>query len=132
MSQNQLDIVTVCVLIATALFSPKVGSIVGPYLVIVFASTIGASFALARRVKSTRLAAAFFFVRIVGLAVLLTAALSTAAGIYRAELGGHVLLGPIAFLIGFIGDDTPEVLRWAAAKLNKLIDALIKLRTGGD
>lgn len=127
-----ISIVALAVLLASALFGPEVAHVVGPYVVIVLASTIGASFALARRKVDEKLAAAWFFLRVNGLAILLTVALAAAVSGYFEELSERVLLAPIAFTVGFIGDEWPQIMRWAGGKVNDLVDALIKLKGGGN
>lgn len=118
--QPVADVVGLFTLIAAVAFSNEVAAVVGPYMVIVIASAIGASFALARRQKSTRGAALFFFLRVVGLAVVLTVGAATMASSYRPDLQERLLLAPIALVVGFIGDGWPVVLRkalslfWAA------------------
>ncbi len=129
--KQTIDIVSVFVFIASLLFSPEIANVVGPYMVIILASTIGASFALARRERSTRLSALGFFLRINGLAILLTVGLAAIAQSWGPALQERVLLAPIALVLGFIGDDLPKVLRWAGGKVNALVDALIKLKSGG-
>ena len=132
MNQGGIDIVSVCVLIATAIFAPDVAIIVGPYIVIVLASTIGASFALARRERSTRVSAALFFLRISGLAVVLTVGLATWANSYRPDLHERLLLAPIALAMGFVGDDWMFVLRWVLRRYGALIDLLAKIKGNGN
>lgn len=110
MNQPVMDIVGLLVFVAAMMFSPDVASIVGPYLVIIIAASIGASFAVARRDKTTRLGAVFFFARVVGLAVLLTAGAAIAVSTYRSDLSPRVVIAPIALMIGFIGDDWASVL----------------------
>lgn len=118
--------------LASLIFGPEAAGYVGPYVVILLASTIGASFALARRSVETRPNAVWFFIRTNGLAVLLTVALAAAISGQHPELPERVLIAPIAFVLGFIGDDWPGLLRWAGSKVNALIDVLIKLRGGGN
>lgn len=111
MSQQPLaDIVALAVLIAAVVFSRAVAEVVAPYLVILVASTIGASFALARREKTSRGRALWFFTRVVGLAVVLTVGLASLANAYYPDLSPRVLLAPIALLIGFVGDGWPRLL----------------------
>lgn len=126
------DVVGLFVLIAAALFSSEVAAVVGPYMVIVVASSIGASFALARRDKSTRTSAVLFFARVCGLAVLITAAASAGVAAYHPNLSERVLIAPLAFLIGLAGDNWPEIAFWAGRKVNALVDVLIKLKGGGN
>lgn len=117
---------------ASYLFGPEAAVYVGPYVVILLASTIGASFALARRRVATRGNAVWFFVRTNGLAVLLTVGLATLVSEHHPDLSEKVLIAPIAFVVGFVGDDWPNLLRWAGSKINSLVDVLIKLRGGGN
>jgi hypothetical protein len=105
-----MDIVGLLVFVAALVFSPDVAGVVGPYLVIVIASAVGASFAVARRDKSTRLSAVFFFSRVVGLAVLLTVGLAAMVNAYRPDLTPRLVIAPIALLVGFVGDDWPKFL----------------------
>jgi hypothetical protein len=125
MSQQPIaDIVGLCIFIAALLFSADVANVVGPYMVIVIASSIGASFALSRRNKSSRGRALWFFTRVVGLAVLLTVGLAAVASAYRPDLHERVLLAPIALLVGFIGDDWPRLLSRIMRALFAAIDLM--------
>lgn len=125
------DIVTLAIFIAALIFSGDVATVVGPYMLIVAAAAVGASFTLARHQRVTRLRAVWFFARVCGLAVLLTAALSSMVATYLPALSDRTLLAPVAFALGLVGDDVPAVARWAVRKLNALIDVMIKLRGGG-
>lgn len=132
MSQTpQLDPVSVSVLVAAALFAPEVAHVVGPYVVILAASTIGASFALARREQTTRLSALWFFFRVNGLAVLLTATGAAIANVFYPMPDERTWFAPVALGLGFIGDRWPSVLSWCGAKISQLVDVLIKLKSGG-
>lgn len=134
MNPTPLDIgiVSVAVAIASMMFSPHLAAIIGPYIVILLASTIGASFALSRRETQTRLNACWFFLRVNGLALLLTAGAASIASSYHESLSVHALLAPIAFVVGFVGDDWPGLLKWVGSKINTLVDVLIRLRGGGN
>ena len=127
-STSNLDIVSLCVFITMAVFSPEVAAFVGPYLVIILASTIGASFALARRQTETKTQALVFFLRVDGLAVLLTSGLAAMVSAWKPDLHERVLLAPIALMIGFIADDWPVVLRRI---MNIGLEALNRLKPGG-
>lgn len=126
-----IGIVTLAGTLSSLAFGPEMAVFIGPYIVIMLASTIGASFALARRPTSSRYGAIWFFVRTNGLAILLTAALATAISGTHPVLSERTLIAPVAFIVGFVGDDWPDVLRWAAGKLNAFVDLLIKLKGGG-
>lgn len=129
----QIDPISVTVALAAVVFAPEVAHVVGPYLVIVFASTIGASFALAARPTTTRTNAALFFFRVNGLSVLLTYSISAAVNT-KYPLGDlRSWFAIVAFVLGFVGDRWPSLLMWAAGKLSKFIDLMIKMRgEGGD
>lgn len=117
MTEKQItDIVGLFVFLAALIFSNKVASVVGPYAVIIIASAVGASFALARRQRTSRGGAVWFFARQVGLALLLTVSFAAALNAYRPDLVPRVTVAPISLLIGFT--DWP----WA---LNKVVRFLI-------
>ncbi|MGF6347898.1 hypothetical protein [Variovorax sp. W2I14] len=124
MSQQPIaDIVGVAVFIAALLFSSEVAAVVGPYMVIVVAATLGASFKVARREKTTRTSAVLFFLRVVGMAVLFTSAAAAALNAYRPELSPRVTVAPIALLIGFV--DWPwalgKLVSWGASALERMV-----------
>jgi hypothetical protein len=124
MSQQPIaDIVGVAVFIAALLFSSEVAAVVGPYMVIVVAATLGASFKVARREKTTRTSAVLFFLRVVGMAVLFTSAVAAALNTYRPELSPRVTVAPIALLIGFV--DWPwaltKVVGWGVSLLDRVV-----------
>lgn len=105
------DAVGFGIFLAGLFYAPNVAAVVGPYIVIVLASVIGASFALKRREKSTRLGAVWYFLRVAGLAVLITVSLAGIGSSYYSTLTERVLITPVALMIGAIGDDWPALLR---------------------
>jgi len=122
--QPVVDIVGLFVFIAAMIFSNEVAAVVGPYMVIVVAATLGASFKVARREKTTRTSAVLFFLRVVGMAVILTVALALVLNSYRPDLSPRVTVAPIALLIGFI--DWP----WALSKIVRGMFAALDLARG--
>ncbi|WP_114968552.1 hypothetical protein [Rhodoferax ferrireducens] len=122
MNNNASDFISLSIFIAALIFSQEAAAIVGPYVAIIAAASIGASFALARRDKATRTGAAVFFARVVGLAVLLTVVLAQIASAYYPAIHERLMLIPIALLVGFIGDEWPRLLDKVLAKLLGLID----------
>lgn len=123
MSQQPLaDFVGICVFIAALLFSADVANLVGPYMAILIASTVGASFALGRRDRSTRGGAIFFFVRLNFMALLFTVAIAALINSIRPDLPSRFLVAPIALLIGFAGDDWPSILRRLSAMFWRVLD----------
>lgn len=127
----QLDPVSVSVMVAAAMFAPEVAHIVGPYVIILAASTIGASLALARREKTSRMSAMWFFLQVNGLAVLLTATVAAIANSFYPIPDERTWFAPVALGLGFIGDRWPSVLTWCGTKISQLVDVLIKLKSGG-
>lgn len=129
-STTVTDAVGLSVVLVATLFSPAVAEVVGPYVVIAAAAVIGASFGLARRPPSSRWAALGYFVRVVGLAILLTVGLSTWIVSRHPEFTQRALLAPVALLIGF--GDWPAVLAAAMkgifASIFKAVDSF---RPGG-
>lgn len=133
MSQPSItDIVGLFVFMAALLFSNEAANVVGPYMAIITAAAIGASFALGRRDKSTRVGAVWFFFRVCGLAALVTVGIATVAAAYHPNLSERALIAPVGFLLGLVGDDWPAIALWAGQKLNALVDVLIKLKGGGN
>lgn len=126
------DVVGFFIFMAALLFSNEVAAVVGPYMVIVVASAIGASFALSRRPTSTRVSAILFFARVCGVAVLGTVAASIVAATFYPSLTERVLIAPVAFVIGLVGDNWPDIALWAGRKVNALVDVLIRLKGGGN
>ena len=97
------DVIGLFVFLATLLFSQEVAAVVGPYMVIVIAASIGGSFALARREpEESRLHAVWFFFRVVGLAVLMTAGIAYAVSVWHPEFSPRLTVAPIALVLGYI------------------------------
>lgn len=131
MREPQIDPVAVAVALAALMFAPDVASIIGPYFVIVVASTVGASFALARRPSDSRWSALAFFLRVNGLSVLLTWAIAAFLNSHVPSLEKSVLFAPVALGLGFIGDRWPLVLTWVGERIRMVIDLMIKTKGGG-
>jgi len=117
-----LDAVGFGIFIASWVYAPSVAAVVGPYIVIVLASVIGASFALKRREKTTRLVAIWYFLRVAGLAVLITVSLAGIVSSYYSSLTERVLITPVALMIGAIGDDWPKLLRAIVRFIFRAVD----------
>lgn len=125
------DVVALATLIGGALFSAAVAEVVGPYMVILMMSAIGASFSVKRREKSGRVSALLFFLRICCFAVGATVGISVLLAGWHPSLSERALLAPVAFVLGLIGDDWPAIGNWAGGKLNNLADAYIRSRDKG-
>ena len=120
---TQLDIVTVAVVLITALAGGEIARYAGPYLVIIVAALIGSYFALQRRPEFGRWQSLGFVVAVTALAVVATGAASIVAAAGLGKLGvevqAHYLLVPIAGGIAFVGPDWPEVGVWAGRLIRR-------------
>lgn len=100
---NQLEPTNVAIALASVLFGPTLAALVGPYAVILIASTVGAAWALGRRDPSARLGAAGYFLRLNVTALLVTVGLATLAGRWLGFDETNWMLAPIALLVGGVG-----------------------------
>lgn len=123
------DILGLVAVISAAIFSQEVAEVVSPYIVIIAASAFGASFSLARREKSTRTGAVWFFVQVCGGAVMLTVGVSSLLSGVHPTLTTRVLLAPVAFAIGLIGVDWRDVPRIVGDIAGMVLDLLNKFRS---
>ena len=117
---QQLDPTHVAVTVASAVLAPALADVVGPYVIIFIASTIGASWALGRQATMTRLKALLFFLRINFTAAIVTSSIASALAKqlgYASGTGeGLWLIAPIALVIGGVGDDWPALIRWVVKR----------------
>ena len=113
---QQLDPTHVAITVASAVLAPALAEIVGPYVIIFIASTIGASWALGRQATMTRLKALLFFLRINFTAAIVTSSIASALAKqlgYASGTGdGLWLIAPVALVIGGVGDDWPALIHW--------------------
>lgn len=123
------DAVGLFILLTAAAFGPAAAEVVGPYVLIAAASVIGGSFSLARRPPSGRWGAVWFFVRVVGLAILLTVALSAWLASHYPDLSERGLLAPVALLIGF--GDWPKLLATGVSAVMSAVFKTIDSMRGG-
>jgi hypothetical protein len=125
---NQLEPTNVAIALASVLFGPALAGVIGPYAVILIASTVGAAWALGRRDPSARLGAAGYFLRLNATALLITAGLSAMAGHWLGFEETNWMLAPIALFVGGVGDDWPKIGRWVIERLGRILER----RAGGD
>lgn len=123
-----LDIVTVAITLSTALFGAPVAAILGPYAVIFIGAVLGASWSASRRPPSeSRLSTLLYVMGVVLLALMITVP-ATELLVAYAKVEARWILGPVATLIGGIGDDWPKIRVWA---MNFLRDAVARRFGGG-
>jgi len=127
--QTKIDPISASTAFASVLFGPDLAHIIGPYAVILLASTTGAAWALGRtEPMSSRLDATLFFVRLNLMALLLTVPAAHAATRAFDIHDTSWLLAPIALMIGAIGNDWPKVGKWVLTRVARLFER----RTGTD
>lgn len=119
---NQLEPTAAAVAIASVLFGPAMAGYIGPYAVILIASTVGAAWALGRRDPSARLGAVGYFMRLNATAVLVTVGLATLAGRWLGFDETNWMLSPIALLVGGVGDDWPRLGRWVFERAARVLE----------
>lgn len=117
-----IDPVAVVIALATMVLGPHVAAYVGPYIVIAGAGLTGAAFALGRRDPHARLGPFLFMLVMVGLSMLLTVATTEVAVKLWPSLESRWMLAPVALMIGYVGDDWPEVLKWVVRRAARLIE----------
>jgi hypothetical protein len=129
---NQLEPTNVAIALASVLFGPALAGVIGPYAVILIASTVGAAWALGRRDPSARLGAAGYFLRLNATALLITAGLSALAGAWLGFEETNWMLAPIALFVGGVGDDWPKIGRWVIERLGRILERRTSGMGGGD
>lgn len=125
---QQLDPVSVAVVLASTLFGPSLAAIIGPYAVILLGATVGAAWALGRRDTAKKSNAVAYFALINGTAMLVTVSISNLVGNWLGHDDANWLLAPVAMVIGGVGHDWPVVLKTVQEK----IMGLWGRRIGGD
>ena len=130
MNENNTDVVQLFVILATSIFGPTVATVIGPYLLIIFAAITGATWSLGRRDSSGKVSAFFYFLRIVFTAVLLTVLIAQMVASYLPQPQEKSLIAPVALIIGIIGDDWLKLFSWLLVVSKKFADKLINKKLG--
>lgn len=133
-----LDPIAVLVVVASAIFSREVAEVAGPYLAIFLASSLGAYYRLGQRSDMheagnppTRWAALRFFLAVNLGALLFTVPVAKLAQSYLPSDETGWLLMPLAFGLGLVGERWPLVGNWAARRAARVLDVLLRNKTGG-
>ena len=132
MESNQTDVLQLFVVMAAAIFGQPMASIIGPYLLIIFAAATGAGWSLGRRDSKGKSNAFFYFVRVVFTAILLTVVIAKLAVGYVPNVEVEWLIAPVALIIGLIGDDWLKVFSWLMDMGKKLANRIADKKLGGD
>lgn len=110
------------VTLATALLGPTIGPLLGPYVVIILCSAVGAQWALLASPSMSRINAAMLMLRVIGTAVVLTAMIAQVVGSYF-QLAVTESYGGVSFLIGALGHKWGELIEAAKQRLIALISS---------
>ena len=120
---TKIDPISASTAFAAVLVGPELAHIVGPYAVILLASTTGAAWALGRTAPmSSRVSAILFFLRLNLMALLLTVPLAHGASAAFEFNEANWLLAPIALGIGAIGNDWPAIGKWFVTRLGRIFE----------
>jgi hypothetical protein len=123
MLSTKIDPITVATAFASALFGAELAQFVGPYAVILLASTMGAGWALGRSpAMPSKWEALWYFGRLNTLALLITVPLAMLVAWSFSMDDPSWLLAPIAIFVGGVGNDWPQVGAWIVKRLGRLIE----------
>lgn len=129
MTQPSLEPGSVAAVIASAIFSPALAHVVGPYALIILAANAGAAWSLGQRRFSTRTEGFGYFALVSITAAVLTAGMVQLIQ-HRLQLDEpEWLLGPTAFFIGMVGNRWPMVFRWVLDRARRVLSGGPKERT---
>lgn len=107
---TQIDPVNAFVTLLAAFLSPALAAIMGAYSVIFISAAFGSGWALMRRGQGTLPGATLFIVLMTGTATLTTVGVAEMANHFLHLSNTNLLLGPVALLIGGVGQDWPKVV----------------------
>ena len=101
---KELEPTNLAVVVYTALFGSSLAPYLGPYSVIIASASVGASWALGARNKTSGFSAFTYYLRLNMTAILLTVSIAQLVGAWFKIEEPQILLGPIALFIGGVGD----------------------------
>jgi small basic protein len=108
--QNNLDLVGMLIIVLGLVFSPQLAAVLAPYTAVLLGALIGTGWGLKRREAETTLKSTLLFVTLMlGTCLIVTMPVAVYLQRYTGENTYQWLLAPVAFLIGFVGEDWPTV-----------------------
>lgn len=120
-----LDIVSVAIAVAAALFTADTAGYIGPYFVIMIAAVLGGFWSAVNQPPGARLGVLGVLVGTLALALLITVPIAEVAS-QRFGNHLHAWLAPVALVVGGIGSRWPRVFRWAVGLGKRFVEALIE------
>ena len=121
---------TVLTTVFASVFSPAVAAVVGPYTLMFLAALGGAGMRLGQKGSTGRNASLWMVALYVLIALLFTVPASTLVTHSFEGVSDSVLWGPVAFGLGYVGDQWGRVMAWIGEKISAFIDILIQMRGG--
>lgn len=125
-NKNTTDVMQLFVVMASSIFGSSAASVVGPYLLIIFAAITGAAWSLGRYEFKSKWSAFFYFLRVAFTAILLTVGISKLVGLYMASEQTDWLIAPVALIIGLIGNEWNQIFLWCFNAVTQLANKLLK------
>lgn len=121
---HSLDPTTIMISVLSLVMVPSLAEIIGPYAVIVLASTTGAAWALGEKEMTSRFQAVKFFIKINMIAILVTVVIANLIGMYINIANKQWLLSPVALAIGIMGNSWGKLGKWITLKLHNVINKM--------
>ncbi len=120
--QSSQDLLTLLAVLLGLMFSPQLAAVLAPYAVVLLGALIGTGWGLKRRATSASWRDTLLFVTLMmGTCLIVTMPLAVWLQRYTGEGTYQWFLGPLAILIGAIGEDWPAVGVWVAGFVRRLI-----------
>lgn len=126
MDNKDADVMQLFEVLASTIFGSSVSSVIGPYLLIIFAAITGAAWSLGRRESKSKFDSLFYFLRVVFMAILITVTIARVMAGYWDGVEMEWLIAPVALVVGLIGDDWMKVFGWFANAARKLGNKILK------
>lgn len=117
-----LDLTTIFIALGTLLFGQGLANVIGPYAVIFLGAMLGGGWSLSQRDQTSRMSAGGYLILIVGLALLITVPLAILLEHTFPYLEIRWTLGPVAAIIGGIGQKWPQVFKWGLGLLKGIAE----------
>lgn len=114
--------------IFAVIFGHQLAYYVGPYFVIIIGAAVGAAWSLGRSQVTSRSAAFCHFLLMCFTALIFAVPLSEWIGLKIGSADAGWLFAPVAMLIGGVGGDWPNLVKWIGRRAIRIIER----RAGGD
>jgi len=125
--EHNFNPVELAILALSTLFAKPLADALGPIAVIIVFAAVGAGWAISRHEAPMTVAGILLFLgRVVLTALAVTALAAETISRYFSPLPAAWFIGPLALIIGAIGDDWTTIGRWAIAR----VAAMIQRKTG--